>query len=107
MDSSKFSSPGEPGWWRKRETPNRHLYLLDGDLYALHPGLDFHTDIATFRTKLSYMTKKRGLRYRSVVRDGVLWVEVYRNTPGDLADENPDLTLPDGPQDRADAPLEP
>lgn len=30
------------------------------------------------------MCQERGLRYRSLVHDGVLWVEVFRERPGDL-----------------------
>jgi len=84
--------------WYRNDPPNAHLYLLDGDLWGLTPGVDFHGSVEAFRVKLHSMTRRHGLRYRSRVWDGLLWVEVYRNTPGDL------LTQTQDPEDAPQAP---
>jgi len=73
--------------WMRNDPVNAHLYLLDGDLYGLTPGHDFHGSVEAFRVKLHGMCRRRGLKYRSRFVDGKLWIEVYRNTPGDVADE--------------------
>jgi hypothetical protein len=73
--------------WMRNDHINAHLYLLDGDLYGLTPGQDFHGSVEAFRVKLHGMCRRRGLKYRSRFVDGQLWVEVYRETPGDLVKE--------------------
>jgi len=82
--------------WMRHDHINAHLYLLDGDLYGLTPGHDFQGSVETFRVKLHGMCRRRGLKYRSRFVDGKLWIEVYRDTPGDIFkerygdDEGPD-----------------
>lgn len=73
--------------WERPDPINAHLYLLDGDLYGLTPGYDFHTSVEAFRVKVHAMCRRRGLKYRSRFIEGKLWLEVYRTTPGDLMKE--------------------
>jgi hypothetical protein len=70
--------------WMRHDPVNAHLYLLDGDIHGLTPGHDFHGSVEAFRVKVHGMTRRRGLKYRSRYVDGKLWIEVYRNTPGDV-----------------------
>jgi hypothetical protein len=70
--------------WYRNDPVNAHLYLLDGDLYGLTPGHDFHGSVEAFRVKIHGMCKRRGLKYRSRFTNDTLWVEVYRDTPGDI-----------------------
>jgi hypothetical protein len=79
--------------WLRRDPINAHLYLLDGDVHGLAPGHDFQTSVESFRVKVHAMCRRRGLKYRSRFVDGKLWIEVYRNTPGDVYEEHY------GPQD--------
>lgn len=81
----KSRAPFPP--FRRRQDARDFEYLLDGDQYCLTPGLDI-SSISTFRVLLHRICQNRGLRYRSVVADGKLWVEVFRNTPGDLLIEH-------------------
>ncbi len=73
--------------WFRRDPINAHLYLLDGDMYGLTPGHDFHTNVEAFRVKVHAMCRRRGLKYRSRFIEGKLWIEVYRDTPGDIFKE--------------------
>lgn len=73
--------------WERPDPINAHLYLLDGDLYGLTPGHDFHTSVEVFRVKVHSMCRRRGLKYRSRFIEGKLWIEVYRDTPGDIFEE--------------------
>jgi len=80
-------NPNDKVPWRRHDPINAHLYLLDGDLYGLTPGQDFHTSVEAFRVKVHAMCRRRGLKYRSRFIEGTLWVEVYRDTPGDIFKE--------------------
>lgn len=80
-DKPKSRAPFPP--FRRRQDARDYEYLMDGDQYCLTPGEDIST-ISTFRVLLQRITANRGLRYRTMVVDGKLWVEVFRDAPGDL-----------------------
>lgn len=67
-----------------RSATNEHAYLLDGDEYILTPGYDFTSTLPAFRVKLHRMCAQKGLKYRTRMDGGQLFLQVYRNTPGDL-----------------------
>lgn len=77
----KSRAPFPP--FRRRQDARDYEYLFDGDQYCLTPGNEINS-IATFRVLLHRITSDRGLRYRTMVDNGKLWVEVFRNEPGDL-----------------------
>lgn len=55
----------------------------EGDETVLTPGVDFGS-VGSFRSRLTYMCQARGLRYRSLLWEGKLWVQIYKIIPGDL-----------------------
>ena len=70
--------------WRFPRTPSsEYEYLFDGDQHQLEPGYNIGS-IPAFRARLSRMCQAKGLRYRSVIHEGRLYVEVFRVKPGDL-----------------------
>lgn len=76
----------QPQWRFPRTPSSEYEYLFDGDQHTLTPGQDIGT-ITSFRARLSRMCQAKGLRYRSVIHEGKLWVEVFRVKPGDLLAE--------------------
>lgn len=77
--------PGRPVYRQPRRPDSDYNWIFEteGEEFALTPGEDFAT-VASFRVRLTRMCKARGLRYRSVVWDGKLWVQLYKIIPGDL-----------------------
>ena len=77
------------GEWRQR-APRRpdsdYEYVLDGDQHCLEVGWQI-SNIHSFRSRLSRMCQERGLRHRTTVHEGKLYVEVFRVRPGDLFEE--------------------
>lgn len=41
--------------------------LLDGNIYELEQGVDFHSSFQTFRVKLHNAAKRRGLKAKTVI----------------------------------------
>lgn len=93
-----------PPWRAPRRPDSDYDWIFDseGDEMTLTPGVDFGT-VASFRVRLTRMCQARGLRYRSVVWDGKLWVQIYKIIPGDMLP--PDLVGEPGnwPTDRPTA----
>ena len=73
-------------WKPLRLRASDYDYLFDGDQHQLTPGRDINT-IPAFRVLLHRICREKGLKYRTQIVDGDLWVEVYRIKPGDLFDE--------------------
>lgn len=73
-------------WRNARQRGKSYEYLFDGDQHQLAPGSDI-TTIPSFRVMLHRICAQKGLRYRTQIVDGNLWVEMYRETPGDLYQE--------------------
>lgn len=84
MDRSEWTGIS---YYSRQGAPSILDPLFDGDEHSLTPGVDFTTTVPVFRSALSRTCHRRGLRYRSRLVDGVLWVQVYRSTPGDLFSE--------------------
>lgn len=64
----------------ERISPAEHPWIdwLDGQVWQLTPGQDFHHPIDRFRQHVYYIAKTHDLRVRTIVRDGTL---IIRATP--------------------------
>jgi hypothetical protein len=63
-----------PPWRRKRDDPPPELKWMDGQTWALTPGVDFTCTIATMRAKLWHIADRNGRILYTFTRDGVLYV---------------------------------